>query len=340
MLKLRVTLLVALATAPAAAAQWAYTNTGAGELRGLSAASDSVVWASGSRGSVVRSVDGGRTWRADSVAGATHLDFRSILAISADIAVIASAGEAEKGLAHIRHTGDGGRSWTSLWETADSGVFLDALAAWDSHTWVALSDPTMGSFGLFMTGDGGTSWLRLPPAGMPPVLTGEAAFAASGSSLVTRGRNEMWIGTGGGGRARVMHSADRGATWSVAETPVHAAGGAAGIFALAFFDSRHGVAVGGDYLKRHLAATSVALTTDGGRTWRAATSPPAAYLSGVAYAGSASRLVAVGLAGTFASSDGGNSWMQVDTIPLNAVRFRGTNGWAAGPRGRVARWTP
>jgi photosystem II stability/assembly factor-like uncharacterized protein len=122
----------------------------------------------------------------------------------------------------------------------------------------------------------------------------------------------------------------------MAETPVHADGPAAGIFSLATLDGKHLVAVGGDYTKPTLAATSVALSDDMGRTWRAAKAPPAAYLSGVAYAGDGQRLVAVGLAGTFVSRDGGEHWTQADTIALNAVRFLGRRGVAVGPRGRVA----
>jgi photosystem II stability/assembly factor-like uncharacterized protein len=137
-----------------------------------------------------------------------------------------------------------------------------------------------------------------------------------------------------------MRSDDYGLTWQVVDVPVHASGPAAGIFSLAFFDDSTGVAVGGDYTQPKLAATSVALTRDGGRTWRAAAAPPPAYLSGVAYAGTRNRLVAVGLAGTFVSSDGGNRWTQVDTVAMNSVRFHGATGIAVGPRGRVARWTP
>jgi len=325
---------------PAATAQWVYTNSGGGELRGLSAVSDQIVWASGARGTIVRSTDGGRTWITDSVPGATTLDFRAIHAFNERGAFIASAGEAEKGLAKIFTTENAGRRWNLAFTTDRQGIFLDAIAFWNVRNGIALSDPVDGAFGVFITTDGGREWSLLPAASLPKVLPGEAAFAASGSSLVLRGTSEIWIGTGGGGRARVMYSADRGASWTVSETPVHADGAAAGIFSVAFFDSRRGIAVGGDYTKRILAATSVALTVDGGRNWRSAKSPPAAFLSGVAYAGSPAKLVAVGLAGTFVSADSGDTWAQVDSIPLNAVRFQGANGWAAGPRGRIARWTP
>jgi len=322
-----------------ATAQWIYTNTGAAQLRGLSVTDPATVWASGGRGSVVRSTDGGYIWRADTVGGGTTLDFRSIRAVNTDVALIASAGEAEKGQAAIYSTGSAGARWIAEFVTKDSGVFFDALERWDAGGWVALSDPTQGAFTLFMSTDGKT-WTRLPSAALPRVLRGEAAFAASGTSLVLRGKSDMWIGTGGGGTARVMYSPDRGATWSVSETPVYAEGPSAGIFGLAFFDAKRGIAVGGDYAKPKFTAVSVALTSDGGRTWRAAKAPPGAFLSCVAYAGSADKLVAVGLAGTFVSSDSGETWAQIDSIALNTVKFVGTSGWAVGPQGRVARWAP
>ena len=331
----RVALLL-IALAQPATAQWTYASSGTtSELRGLSIASDGTVWASGGRGWVTRSADGGRTWLADTIAGATTLDLRAVHGFGAASAVTASAGEAEKGLAKIFATTDG-HAWRQVFATDLRGVFLDAIAFWDARNGIALSDPVDSAFFLLTTSDGGATWTRIPPASLPRVLPGEAAFAASGSSLVVRGGSHVWIGTGGGGRGRVMHSADRGRTWSVSDTPVHAAGGAAGIFSLAFFDDRVGIAAGGDYTKPRLAASSVATTTDGGRTWQAAASPPAAYLSGVAYAGSAQDLVAVGLAGTFVSRDGGRSWTQTDSVAMNSVRFRGTTGVAVGPRGRVA----
>ena len=99
----------ALALPAHAAAQWTYVpSPTSAELRGLSLAGNGVVWASGARGTVVRSRDGGRTWTADTVPGALALDLRSIHALNDGAAFAASAGEAERGLAKIFGTGDAG----------------------------------------------------------------------------------------------------------------------------------------------------------------------------------------------------------------------------------------
>ena len=332
---LRVLALIAIAPATAHA-QWTFVPSGtSAELRGLSIVSDRVAWASGTRGTVLRSLDGGRTWRTDSIPGAATLDFRAIFAIDADTAFVASAGEAEKGLARLYATRDAGRSWNIVFSTDQKGVFFDDLKFWDARNGIALSDPVDSVFFLLATRDGGRSWSRLPPATLPRVLPGEAAFAASGSSIVVHAPGTIHIGTGGGGRARTMTSRDRGATWSVAETPVHAEGNAAGIFAIDFAQPHQGMAVGGDYTKPKLAAVSVAETSDSGRTWRAQPGAPAAYLSGVAFERGGARAAAVGLAGTFMFERG--VWTQTDTVPMNAIRARFGLWIAVGPRGRVAR---
>lgn len=335
--------IVLLAALPVvAAAQWRLADAGTrAEFRGLSLAGDHVAWASGTHGTVARSVDGGAHWTLLHVPGADSLDLRSIAALGPDAAVAASAGPAENGQARMFRTTDAGATWTQVYTTNQKGVFLDALAFWDAGHGIALSDPIDGKLFLLVTEDGGRSWTRVPPGALPPALPGEAAFAASGTCVAVWGTGDVWIGTGGGARARVYHSSDRGRSWSVADTPVHAGSSASGIFALAFRDAEHGVAVGGDYTKPHGATVNVALSDDGGRTWHAAPGMLVqAYLSGVAWEGSG-PVVAVGLAGTARSNDHGASWTMVDTLPLNAVRFRGSGfGVAAGPHGRLARWVP
>lgn len=331
------------------AAQWAPQQSGTtAEFRGLVAVNDSVVWASGTRGRVVRTTDGGRNWVLQTIPGADSLDLRDIDARSAARAWTMSAGPAEQGQARIFGTADGS-TWTRQFETTKAGVFLDALSFWDDRHGIAMSDPVAGHLTIFTTDDGGATWTQLPPDRAPSVLPGEAAFAASGTCLAVQGASNVWIGTGGGARARVFRSTDRGRTWDVADTPVHAGTSASGIFSVAFSDPRHGVVVGGDYTKpreNFAGATgtgNVALTADGGRTWHLAKGPfPQGYMSGVAFIpGSGGRsLVAVGLAGTARSLDGGETWAAVDTVAYNSVAFASANaGWAAGPRGRVARWS-
>ena len=319
-------------------AQWTYVASGTtAELRGLSIAGG-VAWASGTRGTIVRSTDGGLTWKADSIPGAHHLDFRAIHAIDAHTAFIASAGEAEKGLAKIYATRDGGRSWNIVYSTDEKGVFFDDIEFWDARRGLALSDPVGGAFVLMQTSDSGRSWTRIPPERQPRNLEGEAAFAASSGSMSLPAPGVIRIGTGGGGRARLMASDDYGATWRVHDTPVHAVGGAAGVFAVDFVDAAHGLAVGGDYTKPRLAATSLAVTGDGGRTWITPTAPPAAYLSSVATdRRTGLRGVAVGLAGAFEYVARGDQWVQTDTVPMNTVRLAESVWLAVGPRGRIAR---
>jgi photosystem II stability/assembly factor-like uncharacterized protein len=325
-------------------AQWTPQQSGTtAEFRGLVALSPTVAWASGTRGRVARTTDGGKTWRVDSVPGADSLDFRDIHALSATRAWAMSAGPAERGQAKIFRTQDGS-SWTKQYDTNQSGVFLDAISFWDDRHGIAMSDPVGGRLFVLGTDDGGATWSRLPTETAPPVLAGEAAFAASGTCLAVQGSSNVWIATGGGARARVFRSTDRGRTWSVADTPVHAGGSAAGIFSIAFGDAQHGVVVGGEYTKPKEPLVNVALTDDGGRTWRQAKGPlPAGYMSGVAIVPETNgrSLVAVGLAGTAQSTDGGESWRMVDTVAYNSVAFASRNdGWAAGPRGRIAKWAP
>ena len=334
--------LLTMGIAPAQA-QWTPQTSGTtAEIRGLVATAPNVVWASGTRGQVLRTTDGGRTWQVDTVAGAAALDLRSI-AVRGSRAWAASAGPAETGAAKIFHTDDGSR-WSMQFATRDSGVFIDAIAFWDDSHGIALSDPVGGKLYLLRTDDGGATWARIPTDDAPPVLPGEGSFAASGTCLAVQGSSNAWIATGGAARARVFHSTDRGRTWTVADTPIHAGNASSGAFSVAFDDATHGVTVGGDYTKPKAPFPNVALTGDGGKSWRSATgSLPAGYMSAVAYVpGTQGRsLVAVGLAGTARSLDGGESWTMIDSVAYNSVAFAGRDaGWAAGPRGRVARWAP
>jgi photosystem II stability/assembly factor-like uncharacterized protein len=116
-------------------------------------------------------------------------------------------------------------------------------------------------------------------------MEGEGAFAASNTCIaIVRSASDSnaWFATGGK-TARVFHSADRGHSWEVFDTPrVHGAD-SAGIFSIAFRDARHGVIAGGDYKRPKDDGPNLAVTEDGGKTWTLSGLHPLAYFSAVAY---------------------------------------------------------
>jgi photosystem II stability/assembly factor-like uncharacterized protein len=202
-----------------------------------------------------------------------------------------------------------------------------------------VSDPVDGRFRILSTADGGRSWQVLPGEGMPEALPGEAGFAASGQCLVSAGPRDVWLATGGGAGARIMHSADRGLTWRATDATIPAGDPARGVFALAFRDRTTGLAVGGDYRTGQASPQAAAVSTDAGRTWRQATTPPPAYRSGAAwYPYGRNAALAVGPTGTDVTLDGGRTWRTADPGSFDTVDCTPDGGcWAAGEKGRVAR---
>src|SRR5690349_5339632 len=76
-------------------------------LRGLSVVNDNVIWVSGSKGTIGRSLNGGKDWKWTVVKGFEDKEFRDIEAFDGYNAVIIAVGEP----AYILRTSDGGGSW-------------------------------------------------------------------------------------------------------------------------------------------------------------------------------------------------------------------------------------
>ncbi|WP_344013725.1 oxidoreductase, partial [Streptomyces thermospinosisporus] len=242
---------------------WAPKDSGAPDVRfrGLAAVNRKTAWLAGTRGTVLRTTDGGRSWRDVSPPGAGELQFRDIEAFDARRAVALTIGEG--GASRIYRTDDGGATWTESFRNTDARAFYDCLTFFDRRHGLAMSDPVDGRFRILSTRDGGRSWTVLPDDGMPPAPEGEAGFAAGGQCLVSAGPNDVWLATGGAERARVLHSADRGRTWTATDAPVPAGDPARGVFALAFRDRTHGLTVGGDFRPDQPSPDAAAHTADG-----------------------------------------------------------------------------
>ena len=138
--------LPALLAACAALAQtWTIHPAGTtASLRGASAVTPKIAWASGTGGTYLQTTDGGATWRAATVPGAEKLDFRDIQAFDDRTAYLLSSGPG--GQSRIYKTTDAGRHWILQFTNPDSTGFFDALAFWDARTGIVLGDPVGGAF--------------------------------------------------------------------------------------------------------------------------------------------------------------------------------------------------
>lgn len=335
----RALFIAALLVSNAASAQsWQAVPSGtSAELRGLSVVSDKVAWASGAKGTVLRTVDG-KAWQAMQVPEADKIDFRDIQAFDAKTAVVMGAGPGAA--SRIYRTTDGGATWALVTTNGVAEGFWDALAFWDKDNGILFGDPVKGSFQVYTTNDGGRSWQEVASKGIE-AMPNEGAFAASGTCLTVAGSSDAWIATGGSATSRVFHSADRGKTWRVSSTPIPAGAAARGVFSVAFLNTKEGFAAGGDYKETRMAGINGAHTNDGGANWTPVEVAPAGYMSVVVPVPGAPRaLVAAGLAGAGYSLDAGRSWTELDKTPMNTVGFAGpTQGWAVGPKGLLMKYT-
>jgi photosystem II stability/assembly factor-like uncharacterized protein len=302
-------------------------------LRGVSAVSDRVVWASGTGGTFLRTLDGGDNWKAAVVPGAEALDFRDVHALNDRVAWLMSAGPGDK--SRIYKTTDGGATWTLLFTNPDTNGFLDAFAFWDDRRAIVMGDPVNGKPSVFRTDDG---WRTTNRVDTPAALPNEGAFAASGTCLITQGPRDAWFVTGGNSASRVFHWIDRRKTWAVTPLEIRKDAASAGAFSIAFADERNGIIVGGDYQKPAEDRDGVLVTTDGGSTWKAPKSRPAGFRSAVVWNAKRQVWIVTGTSGSDVSHDGGQSWRTFDKGSYNALAVSKSGAaWAVGPQGRVAR---
>jgi photosystem II stability/assembly factor-like uncharacterized protein len=320
-----------------ASAQWLKqnVNTTSG-LRGLSVVNERIIWASGTGGTVIRTIDGGKSWKVMTVPAAEKLDFRDIEAFDANTAYILSIGNGDS--SRIYKTNDGGATWKLQFTNKNEKAFFDAIACWDRNNCIAMSDPVDGHYLLISTSDGGSNWKQIISNQMPAAKDGEAAFAASGTCLYIAPGGTVFL-VSGGSDARVFRSADRGRTWTLANTPIVKGTPGSGIFSIAMYDKNNGVIVGGNYEKPLERNDTFAMTSDGGAHWKAGARPDG-YRSGVAFL-DRHTIVAVGTNGSDISYSRSMTWEKLGDENLNAVAAYCRNSvWAVGANGNVFRLSP
>ncbi|MFN3998913.1 WD40/YVTN/BNR-like repeat-containing protein [Algoriphagus sp.] len=294
-------------------------------LRGLSPVSDQVCWASGSGGTWLRTTDGGKSWDHGVIEGLDTVDFRSIHAFDENIAVAASAGQP----AVIFRTENGGKSWEKVHQEGPL-AFFDGMAFFDEERGYVIGDPVDGFWMILEALDGGKSWKSLE--NLPLAEEGEAAFAASGSSMITT-ENSLIFGTGG--LVSNLHFYDfTSKNWEKVKTPILQGEASQGIFAIA--ESENGIfCVGGDYTKLELREKNAFKYS--GKSFQIPSVAPLGYRSGLTYDSETGLFVAVGPSGSDYSADMGNHWANFSSTGYHTVKasYDGKSIWASGSGGRV-----
>ena len=303
-------------------------------FRGLDVVNRNVVWVSGTGGTVLRTVNGGKSWKNVSVPHQDKTDFRDVEGFDKNSAIVMGIATP----AQFFKTTDGGQTWNQVYFDDREGIFFDGMSFWNRKEGIAFSDPVDGGHILIRTEDGGDSWFELPSKGMPAKLDPEFGFAASGTGIPVQGKHTAWLGMGGV-KSRVFKSEDGGFNWMVTETPVVHGGQSTGIYSVAFKNKKMGIAVGGDYTNQSIKNT-MAYTHDGGTTWHLPEKQTHQYRECVAhYRGN--TFFAVGPSGFDRTTDNGKTWTPDywEVQDLTAMAFaKGTRtGFTVGKRGQIYR---
>ncbi len=303
-------------------------------LRGLSVVNDSLVWASGSSGTVARSTDGGHNWTWLTVPGYEKRDFRDIEAFDEHTAIIMGIAEP----AVILKTTDGGASWNKVFEDSTKGMFLDAIHFANEKTGIVIGDPINKKAFVARTYDGGNTWEKLSTASFPELAEGEAFFASSGTNIKLTSFNKEYAVTFiSGGRKSNLWTG----FFHKDSLPMMQGLESTGANSIAVNESvNRAVVVGGDFAKDTISSGNCVLLTiqPGGVQMSKPYTPPHGYRSCVIYLNN-QQLVSCGTSGVDISTDGGMNWMLISKEGFHVVQ-KAKNGKAvflAGGGGKIAK---
>lgn len=306
-------------------------------LRGIYSVDGKIAWASGTGGTVLKTIDGGEHWQKCAVPdgdkdGAT-LDFRGVQAWDGQTAIVMASGPGEK--SRLYKTTDGCKTWSLLLKNTDKDGFWDVLLLnrFDKDGEL-LGDPVDDEFVLLETEDGGQTWQKRHHEGLK-ALPQEGAFAASNSALFLDERYGMGFVTGGPRGARMFLDEDDavGGKFNTQSLPLTGGSTGAGGFSIEARDWCCRVVVGGDYTKPNESTGAASWTSDGGMHWTASAKPPHGYRSSVVWSEVLKVWITAGTNGSDISRNDGKTWQPLDDGNWNALSLP----FVVGPNGRIAR---
>jgi photosystem II stability/assembly factor-like uncharacterized protein len=310
-------------------------------IRGLAVPNTNTIWASGSKGSIAKSVNGGLDFEWKQVKDYETRDFRSIHAWNEKEAIIVAVAAP----ALILKTKDGGISWYKVYENADTLMFLDAIHFKDAANGLVVGDPISNQIFLLSTVDKGENWKQVPTSYFKtPLEKGEAFFASSGSNIAQLSQDNFLVS--GGLRSRLWINGE------AINIPMIQGGKSTGANSMAISPNGNNIMiVGGDFMKdtsRLQNAVGLKLVVEpiNNQHWQKnrktsweidnTLGNPNGYRSGVEYVTN-SILIACGTSGIDISKNKGKTWDLISTESFHVVRKQpNTNAvFFAGAGGRI-----
>ncbi|MES1224818.1 MAG: YCF48-related protein [Bacteroidota bacterium] len=296
-------------------------------LRGLSVVDNKIIWVSGSKGMVGRSIDGGKTWQWMTVKNFEARDFRDIEAFDKNTAVIMAISEP----AVILKTTDGGYNWKIVFADSTKGMFLDAMNFNfpNEKMGIVVGDPVNDTIYIATTNDEGNSW---KPFTFKRIKAEEEEgfFAASGTNIVYN-NDGSFIAVSGGKSSRLLTPNE---TRRLNLVQGKTSTGANSIAV----KGENAAIVGGDFSDDKDTTGNCIISNDDLQTWHKPVSAPHGYRSCVTFITNRS-LICCGTSGTDISGDGGMHWklISAESFHVCAKAKKGNAVFLAGTGGKIAR---
>jgi hypothetical protein len=155
---------------------------------------------------------------------------------------------------------------------------------------------------------------------------GEAFYAASNSNIAVQ-ENHIWIATGGK-KTRMMYSNNKGKTFTEQEIPFTEGGQMTGIYTIDFYNSKIGIALGGDWNKQTSKTQNRAITFDGGKNWKDLSKTSfLPYQSDVEFrpGTQGKEIYSCGIPGVYRSTDFGKNWTKISDHSFYTLSFLNAN---------------
>lgn len=293
-------------------------------LQSVKAVSNSVAWAAGSAGRVLRTTNGGSSWVA--VTNPSSFDNTNIEALDANTAFVIANGTDD---ARLYRTVDGGSSWTLVYQVTAAGAFLNVIKMFDVNNGYMQGD-AIGSplkYVLVHTTNGGTTWTTA--ADLAPGVSTEYGW---NNSMFWLNDQRGWFGTN---NSRIYYTTNSGANWisgatSMLESP--------SIFFKSTTTGLAGINAASN------ATPTIARSTNGGAGWTNITSP----ITGRAYGmdGTGDKVWVTSATNIIRTTDFGGNWSTQFTgtgtatwYHLSMVKVGNEiHGWAVRSNGEIIKY--